>query len=547
MRVVLTLAITLIGLASAAFAQGPSLVASLDRQSIRSNESFTYTLRAEGQVSGRPDFSVLQRDFDQVQSRSARNIQIVNGRTTEIAEWQVELMPRGPGEFELPAVQLGNLASNAIRVQILPPAEPVDAEADVFLEVELDRNEAYVQAQVIFTLRLYVGIRTDREGLSVLPIDGGDAIVERLGSDRDYQTVRGERVYRVLERKFAIFPQTAGVMSIGPIDYEATIRQGLGGFARRQSLRSDVLELTVLPAVAPPPSHPNAVWLPAHDLRIEESWVDGVDFEQGVPRTRELAVIATGVLDTQLPELELTTATGLRQYADQPELRREVTSDGIEARHTERFAVIAQQSGTLEFPAVEMPWWDVDQRRWQVARIEPRTIEVAPSAGGGDPATEPLAPAASDSVVERDTGVWPWITGGLGVGWLATLFAWVWSRRSRLPVRSKRSKTSTTSGRALVKQLSAACRVDDAKRARDLLLEWGGRQFSDDPPTSLGELAGRLAGPLADEIESLEMALYGRGEQAWRGERLAELLKSTQSVALGATNKGQDPLVPLYR
>jgi hypothetical protein len=547
MRALRILALSILVLAPAVDAQGPSLAASLDRQTIRSNESFTYTLRAEGQVSGRPDFSVLERDFDQLAQRSARNIQIVNGRTTEIAEWQVELMPRAPGTYELPAVQLGNLSSNAIRVEILPSAEGVEAEADVFLEVELDRTEAYVQAQAIFTLRLFVGIRTDREGLSALPINGGDAIVERLGSDRDYQTVRGERVYRVLERKFAIFPQTTGALSIGPIDYEATIRQGLGGFARRQSLRSDVLELTVLPAVAPPPSHPNAVWLPAHDLRIEESWTGGVDFEQGVPRTRELTVIAKGVLETQLPDLELISSAGLRQYADQPELRREVTSEGIEARHTERFAVIAQQAGALEFPAVEMPWWNVDEQRWEVARIEPRAIEVAPSAAGDDPESLPIASAASDSVVERDAGAWPWIVGGLGVGWLATLLAWAWSRRTRGPAQPKRPRANVTSGRALVKQLGAACRVDDAKRARDLLLEWGARQFSDDPPSSLGELAGRLSGPIAGEIESLEMALYGRGEQVWRGEKLAELLKTTQSVALGTSKNGQDPLVPLYR
>jgi hypothetical protein len=444
-------------------------------------------------------------------------------------------------------VRLGNLSSNAIRVEILPPAEGIEAEADVFLEVELDRTEAYVQAQAIFTLRLFVGIRTDREGLSSLPIDGGDAIVERLGSDRDYQTVRGERVYRVLERKFAIFPQTTGVLSIGPIDYEATIRQGLGGFARRESLRSDVLELTVLPAVAPPLSHPNAVWLPAHELRIEESWADGVDFEQGVPRTRELTVIADGVLETQLPELELTASAGLRQYADQPELLREVTSEGIEARHTERFAVIAQQAGTLEFPAVEMPWWNVDDKRWEVARIEPRTIEVAPSATAGEPQIQAMPRAAPDSIVDRDTGTWPWVAGGLGVGWLATLLAWAWSRRTRGPGRSERPRTNVTSGRSLVKQLTAACRVDDAKRTRDLLLEWGARQFSDESPSSLGELAGRLSGPIADEIGSLEMAHYGRGHEVWRGEKLAELLKTTQAATLGARKEGQDPLVPLYR
>jgi hypothetical protein len=195
-----------------------------------------------------------------------------------------------------------------------------------------------------------------------------------------------------------------------------------------------------------------------------------------------------------------------------------------------------------------MPWWNVDLQRWEVASVEPRTIEVAPSAGGADPAAEPAPAPAPDGADEADSSAWPWIAGLLGAGWLATLVAFVVSRRTRRPIRSKPPGTQVISGRALVKQLSAACRVDDAKRTRDLLLQWGARQFPDDSPTSLGELAGRLSGgPLAAEVESLEMALYGRSGGGWRGEQLAELLKSTQSVAVGSGSNEQDPLVPLYR
>ena len=372
----------------AAYGQETSLVASVDRELIRANESFSYTLRAEGRFSGRPDLSALTRDFDLVQTGSSSSIQILNGQTTQVAEWKIELMPRETGEFELPAIELGNALSNVVMLEILPAATGADTDADVFLEVELDRTEAYVQAEAIYTLRLFVGITTGREGLSVLPVNGGEAIVERLGGDSDYQIVRGGRVYRVRERKFAIFPQTTGVLSIGPVEYEATVIPGLG-FSRRQSLRSDVVELTVKPAVLPPSSHPNAVWLPARNVRIEEDWRDGVIFEQGVPRTRELTVVANGLLETQLPELELTESAGLRQYVDQPELSREITEDGIEARRTERFAVIAQQSGTIEFPPVELPWWNVDEERWEIARIESTTVEVEPAVG-----TEAQAPSA---------------------------------------------------------------------------------------------------------------------------------------------------------
>jgi hypothetical protein len=531
---------------TAAVAQEATVVARVDRDAIRANESFTYLLRAEGRFSGRPDLSALAREFEVLRSGSSSSIQIVNGQTTQVAEWTVELMPRSAGEFELPAVELDGVLSNSVRLEILPPETSSGTAADVFIEVELDRPEAYVQSQAIYTLRLHVGVATGREALTAPAVTGGEAIVEKLGGDREYQTVRGNKAYRVRERRFAVFPQTAGVLTIGPTEYQATVIPGIG-FSRQQSLRSDVLELEVLPAVPPPASHPGAVWLPARALRIEESWSGDADgFEQGVPRTRELTIIADGLLETQLPELDLTESPGLRQYADQPDLSREISDAGIEARRTERFAVIANRPGAVEFPPVELPWWNVDTERWEIARIDAALVEVAPGADFA-PADQAPATAEPSGVVESDPGFWPWLSVALALGWMGTIAAWAYSRRAGR-VRMPRPETSRpTSVRALLKQLSAACQVDDAERTRDLLLEWAERQFGDDPPGSLGALAGRLSGELAAEILALEAALYGPAPRSWKGQRLAELIRATQAVSPRAGQKDQDPLVPLYR
>lgn len=540
----------LLGLAWAvtAPAQDTSLRASVDRDRIHANESFTYVLRAEGRFSGRPDLSALSRDFDVVRSGSSQSIQIVNGDTAQVAEWTVELMPRQSGKFELPSIELDGLLSNAVDVEVLPPETATNAGSDIFIEVELDHPQAYVQAQVIYTQRFFIGIPTGRESFPATPITGGEAIVEKLGNDREYQTVRGNKVYRVRERKFAIFPQAKGVLTIGPAEYEATVIPNRG-FARQQALQSDSIELNVLGAVAPPASHPNAAWLPARSIELEQSWNDGANvFEQGVPRTRELTITAVGLLDTQLPELPLADTPGLRQYPDQPELSREVTDSGIESRRTERFAVIAQQPGTVELPAIELPWWNVDEKQWEVARLDPVEVAVQPGKETAPPQPQDSQPAPGPTAVESDWGPWPWITAGLAAAWLLTIAGWLFSRRRRLPARAPEPREPRpVSGRSLVKQILAACRVDDAARTRDLLAEWGARHFPDDPPASLGALAGRLKDPLAGEIRALESALYGRTDAPWDGHKLAELLRNTQAVSRDGAEEGEDPLVPLYR
>jgi len=530
----------------AAVAQQQRLIAEVDRASVRENESFTYTLRAEGQFSGRPDLSALGQDFDLLDTYRSTSLQIINGRSSQLAEWVVVLMPRRSGQFELPAAALDDIRSNAVAVEVLPAPATNSESDDIFMEVALDRTSAYVQAQIIYTLKLYIGVGTGPATLTVPLIEGGEAIVEKLGSDREYRTIRGGNVFNVRERSYAVFPQAPGSLSIGPVVFEAVVPQSRG-LSRSFRLSSDVLEVEVKPAVLPPTEYPDAVWLPASILAIDESWsTSGTEFTQGVPQTRTLTVSAEGLLETQLPEVNLTPSAALRQYPDQPELGREVTAQGIIATRTERYAVIAQQVGSIELPAAELPWWNVDQERWEVARIEERAIEVR--------ADDTVAPTSSSpietrtvEVVAPDPGWWPWATAVLAAGWLATIGGWLFSSRRgtrRVPAPRMARPPSI---RQMLKQLIAACRVNDADRTRELLLGWAERHFADDPPKSLGVLAGRLAGPLAAEIEGLEAALYGPNAADWRGQRLAELLQQTQSVVRKAAEDSEDPLVPLYR
>jgi hypothetical protein len=529
-----------------AVGQDATLVAGVDRTAIRANESFTYTLRANGQLAGRPDLSVLARDFEVIDTGSSTQIQILNGRTTQVAEWTVELMPQRAGRFELPPVEVGGIFSNAVTVEILPSSQDGEALGDIFIEVELDRDIGYVQAQTIYTLRLFVGIGTGRASLTAPLIEGGEAIVEKLGADREYRTLRGNRDYNVRERQYVIFPQSSGTLTIGPAVFEVMVMPNFG-IARQQRLRSDVVQLEVRPAVAPPAAHPDAVWLPAANLSLTENWTDrGTAFEQGVPRTRVFTVTAEGLLETQLPELKFVDTPGLRQYPEQPELSREITAAGIEGRRTERFAVIAQRPGSIDLPAVELPWFNVAEERWEVARIAGTTVDVLPSAGL-EVVNEPVIDAGPAPASIPDSGFWPWFSGALALGWFATALAWVIRARVGRPARAPAAVVRPPSSRSLLKQLAAACRVNDAHRTRELLLDWARLQFAEDPPVSLGALAARLSGGLAEEILLLEAALYGPSARDWNGQRLAELLKETRSVGRRGDGKSTDPLVPLYR
>lgn len=550
----LRLALVAVALAwTGAAAQDASLEATIDRQVVRANESFTYSLRAEGQVRGDPDASPLEQQFDVLSRSTNSRIQIVNGRTEQVVEWVFQLMPREPGRFTLPPLEVGTLASNAIELEVLP-AEPSDgAVADIFMEVEAEPLKAYVQSQVLFTLRLYRSVSTGRATLAAPKVTGGEAIVESLGEDRQYQTERDGRTFIVSERRYAVFPQQSGGLTIGPATFEAMVIPARG-FSRVRRLQSDAVQIEVEPAVQPPPEYPRAGWLPATRLTLADRLSDeGGPFTLGVPRTRTLTIRADGVLETQLPGLELEQTTGIRQYPDQPELDRITTELGLSVERTQRYAVIAQQDGRIELGGAELPWFDTVNERWQVARIEPRTVDVL---RGAEPAGVPPAPA-EDSPAEPASaepaadGFWRIVSAVLAAGWLLTLA--LWSRRAlRAALERRRSAPAQRAGggsrRRLLKRAREASRASDPAATQQLLLEWAALRFPDAPPATLGALAPLLPEALAERVRELEAHLYGRRADRWRGAALADALAEVESrPRRRGARAADDPLEPLYR
>jgi hypothetical protein len=417
------------------------------------------------------------------------------------------------------------------------------------MELDAQPSTVYAQSQVIFTLRLFVGVATGRATLTQPDVTGGEAIVEKLGEDGQYQTERGGRSFLVRERRYAVFPQQAGTLTIGPATFEAMVIPDRG-FSRVQRFRSGSIEVAVQSAVPPPATLPGAVWLPAQHVALTEKWSDDSDqLTVGIPRTREVTIEADGVLDTQLPELTLPQQAGIRQYADQPELTRELTPQGFKAKRRVAMAVIAQTPGDVTLPKIELPWFNVATQSWEVASLPEHTLTITPS-GEAAPTAAPqpeLTTAAPPAGVPA-SGVWPAVSAVLALGWLATALLW-WraSRAAGLPGATRgHSALRKPNERKVLREAQVACGANDADAVRRLLLEWAEARFSAAPPRSLGALASELDGPVAREILDLEAHIYGATAGRWDGRALRDALAAFEAVrASGETAK--EDLVPLYR
>jgi len=506
----------------------------LDRERVRLGETVTLTIQVNGDTAGlQPELTPLFRDFDLLQASSGRQTTVVAGRPVPQTRWSLELEPLRAGEIQVPALRVGQYRTAPLSLRVGTSPAATDS-GDVFLEVELSPQTPYVQSQVSMVVRLYYGAPL-LEGNLGAPAPAS-ALVTALGEDHGYQVTRGERHYRVVERRYALFPERSGQWRIPPLRFQGRLaglsqRGQLSYFTtdrgRRVSVESPARTLQVKPR---PAHYQGAHWLPSSGLSLHERWSPGTDrVRVGEPITRTVWIRAEGLSGTHLPALSPEPVAQLRSYPAAPETEDQLTGRGVVGSLRQEVAYVPQQAGALRLPAVELHWWDTDSQQARVASLPTREITVLPAALAPPPARPGIprvAPTPASERVPTSVRLPPWLADrdspwflvamGLALGWLLTLLVWRRARRSRCRCPSPALSPQ--------RRLRAACRRGDAPAAAQLLMAWAASHWPHDPPTNLAALAARLDRG-EPEIRILQRVLYAPHEHPWRGGTLWRVLK----------------------
>ncbi len=547
-----------------------------DRDHIRVDESFQLIFEVQGGDSGDPDFNELQQNFDVLSRSQSSSVRIINGNMDRQQQWQVTVMAKQAGQMLVPPVRFGNAFSKPLTLTInkANAVDPDAGKADMFLEVALNPESAYVQSQVVYTVRFFRAVQINGASMHEPQINGAEALIEKMGDDKTYETRRNNRRYIVVERNYAVFPQQSGRITIGPVQLDAQVVVAsrnmfdpFGQNTRTQRLQSEAIELDVKPI---PASMQGQAWLPATELSLTEHW-SGDEFIVGEPVTRTLTLKAEGVTAAQLPPMH-RESRDFKSYPDQPRLNDRYSSGGASASRQEKIALIPTAAGEFVLPAIEVNWWNTQTNRLETARIDERRIQVKPgtqSSSSAAPAAplpaataQAVAPqetvtanAPAQIITEQDAGLWPWLSAALGLGWLLTALTWWNSRRHRQSLPA--AKHAAT--RADSKAIKQACLANDANKTHQALLDWARAIWPEAPPTNLAALAAHLAAsshPLHAEFDSLQRSLYGAAPADWRGselwQQLEPLLKTAQKQQQTAHRRSKSGLneknllLPLY-
>lgn len=556
---------------------------SFDRNPVSVDESFQIIFSADDTPDNDPDFTPLEQDFEILGQSQNSNSSWINGQSSKTIQWTLNVMAKHPGSLIVPAIQFGDDASQAASILVTQGSvnKDIDTDDDLFLEAEATPQSPYVQSQVIYTVRLYRRVEIAQAGLNEPEL--ADAVIEKLGDDSNYNTQINGVSYLVTERKYAIFPQKSGSVTIKPLMLTAEVmasnRPNFNGFFNSQITKTrKVLSKPVTLEVKPAPAaFTGQHWLSAEQLVLKEEWSgDNQQMKVGEPLTRTLTVWVKSATVGQLPELNGGKLDDqLKTYPDQPVLQEQKKPEDLIAFREEKIAVIPSKAGRYILPAIEIPWFNTQSQKTEIAKIPATTLIAVEAAGARPTPPAPVAPATPATVetqkVEtapivqpQQQTTWLWLSAFLAAGWLLTLAYFLIKPSAKKPVALKNDREIRLQD--CVKNLKKACADNNAVAAKDALLAWARQKFiardgvyavnqsgtgsasaGDGVHTaSLGTIAAQSDARLRDEILLLNQVLYGKTSESWNGKKLFQAFvenKAREKIAVADDGK----LEPLYR
>ncbi|MGE8177442.1 BatD family protein [Pseudomonas fluorescens] len=527
-------------------AQAAGLVASIDRSRVNSGETVELTLESSDVTQfGKPDLSALDPLFEVRGTRQVNQLTTLGDDSHATTRWIITLLPRHNGTLVIPPLPLGEYTSQPINLQVVESEKQDSADklAPVFIETSLDQDTVYVQAQAILTLRIYHSVSLYDDS-SLTPLQIPDARVEQLGESRTYEKVINDLRHGVIERRYAIYPQHSGLLTIPAQMFSATLvetqptqepaPQGpkAGKLIR---VSSTGLNLTVNPKPADYPA--DAPWLPARSLSLSESWNPAPDHVQvGDSMTRSLTLKAEGLASSQLPPLPATETSGLRRYPDQPQLSNQPSDRGLIGIREDREALVPTRIGQIELPPVEVVWWNTLQDHLERSSLPARTLNAV-----NNPSLMVDAPAGNvpATVVLGNEALWYWKLSTVILACTTLLGFGLWWRARWQPAILRAAQTGP-SPRTLLDDLKRACQANDPQATRQALDAWARQQ-----PETLADMAARFV-PLSDALDGLNGALYSETGHYWQGEELWRAIRAIPIAERVHDPVGDSGLPPLY-
>ncbi len=545
--------IALILILTAQLGWADNLVSRTDRNRMGLNETLNLVLEYDQQVdSRRLDLSALEQDFEILNTSTASQVSIINGRQDVSTRWTLVLLPKRTGTALIPSFQIDGNFSEAITIEVEEGGASAPRSQPLSVELEVSDYSITAMQQLLVTVRLIAAPQLSNLSGDSLVIEGAD--VTALDQNQYSEVVNGT-TWQVNEWTYAVFANQPGTLEIpgqlfsGIIGSTRSIFDALGGSGQRTLARSPSASIEVKPAPT------GQYWFPAREVRIEEEWPGSTantpEFKVGEPITRSIAVIAFAQKPETIPPLNRMASDQFKVYADQPELITQTDEEYLIGVRRESAAIVPTQAGPVTLPEIRIPWWDSDESVWKDAVLPARTVNVleAESTASLAPpenfADQPLTTSAPNPTPSIFSSVWLWSTILFALLSVILASLLLLRRPSSNRPQPKHSDSHKSQEQQAWNQLQKDLKSHSAQQMRRSLENWCRAAWPAETASPLQRLSKKLSPEAAQQLEELEQSIYGASGQPPEDlGRLRTELKDMRKKSSGSEDPKQ-PLAPL--
>lgn len=365
---------------------------------------------------------------------------------------------------------------------------------NIFLRASVSKTSVYEQEALVYTIKLYTTFNYIKFlGAASSPKFEGFVVEEDKITDaqQTFETVNGRTYAAATVARYIIFPQKPGALKIigntytvsaDGFEYYNDPYFGHMSVKRPVQLNITPNDLVVNVRDLPSPRPANFSGGVGHFSLFAR--LPKQTYKTNQASRIEYVVRGTGNLKyLKLPELSKLYPASIEVFSPETKVEASVAGSNVSGTATFSYSFMPMETGKFNIPPVELVYFDPSSGRYETARCQDFTIDVARGSSSDKSQTarrfdSKLLPVASVSVPSA-----PWVRGFAywlifiipGAGFVAAFFIYSSYRRSRADMQSFRSRKAGKIARRRLRRAAECLRRGDSDTFYDEVLSaiWG--------------------------------------------------------------------------
>ncbi|MDE6643083.1 MAG: BatD family protein [Muribaculaceae bacterium] len=380
------------------------------------NFSLTYRLKnsSESASPRAPEIEGCRLLYGPATS-TMQSYQNINGHATSsvTVEYTFTYKAEKAGTYTIPAISINvggkTLSSKSGTIKVLPPdsdsgygnddvtidnastqsASRDVSDKDVFIRIILNKSKAYKEEAIECTMKLYTKYSSINNISALTPpvfdgflIEDDDNFVQ----SNDTEHYNGQNYLTAILKKYIIFPQKSGKLTINSGEYDITIvqyeRVNMGFFATSRPVEKVVrvkpgnLTVNILPLPEPMPAGFSGA---VGNYQISSS-ISSTSLRTNEAATLTLKITGSGDIKyIQEPQIEFPSE--FEQYTPRTDINTRIAGNTVSGTNSIEYTFVPQSTGDFKIPAKEFIYFDPVREKYVTLSTEPYSIKVSKGAG----------------------------------------------------------------------------------------------------------------------------------------------------------------------